>query len=149
MDVDMNKRIVIITGASSGMGREFVKQLNDCLTTVDEIWVIARREDRLLELKKSNTKINLRLLPLDLCKEKDLEILKNKLKEENPKIRLLVNAAGVGRAGRFDEITTTEATNMIDVNNKALVAVTHMVLPYMSNKSNIIQIASASAFSVP
>lgn len=142
----MGKKITIVTGASSGMGREFVRQLDTCLKTVDEIWVIARREDRLLELKESMSNIAVRVVPMDICKETDLDSLRFMLEEEKPEVRLLINAAGVGRAGRFDQITLIEATNMINLNNKALVAVTHIVLPYMAKVSNIIQVASASAF---
>lgn len=142
----MNKKIVIVTGASSGIGREFVRQLDNCLKTVEEIWVIARREDKLHELKASVLNINVRVIPMDICNENDRDSICGMLKEEKPEVRLLVNAAGVGKAGRFDAITLAEAENMIDVNNKALVAMTHIVLPYMSKKSNIIQVASASAF---
>lgn len=142
----MSKRIAIVTGASSGMGQEFVKQLDRCLRTVQEIWVIARRERKLLELQDQISNIKLRILPLDICKETDLNMLEALLEVEQPQVRLLINAAGVGRAGRFEEITRNEATNMVDLNAKALVAITHMVLPYMARKSNIIQIASASAF---
>lgn len=142
----MKKRIAIVTGASSGMGREFVKQLDNCLKTVDEIWVIARRKDKLLELKESVSNIEIRVLPFDICNKSDLNQLISLLEKETPVVRLLVNAAGVGRAGRFDEITGEEAMNMVDVNDKALVAVTHIVLPYMAKKSNVIQVASSSAF---
>lgn len=142
----MKKKVAVITGASSGMGREFARQLDTCLKTIDEIWVIARREERLLELKESMANIKVKVLPLDICKASDLTHLSRLLESEMPEIWLLVNAAGVGRAGRFDEITTEEAVNMVDLNNKALVAVTHIVLPYMVKKSHIIQVASASAF---
>lgn len=142
----MKKKVAVITGASSGMGREFVIQLDKCLRTIDEIWIIARREERLLELKESMTNIKVKVLPLDICKASDLNQLSNLLESETPEVRLLVNAAGVGRAGRFDEIATEEAVNMVDLNNKALVAITHIVLPYMVKKSHIIQVASASAF---
>ncbi|MGN0155269.1 MAG: SDR family NAD(P)-dependent oxidoreductase [Lachnospiraceae bacterium] len=142
----MKKRIIIITGASSGMGREFVRQLSRCTKTIDEIWLIARRQEKLLSLKKELGDIGVQTLPLDLCKEQDLDILEKRLSAEQPSVRILVNAAGVGRAGCFDEITRKEAVNMVDLNDRALVAVTHMVLPYMSRPSNIIQMASASAF---
>jgi len=142
----MAKSIVVIVGASSGMGEEFTLQLDAHLRKTDEIWLIARREDRLQELKESMKNITARVLSLDICKEADLNELKSTLDVEQTSVRLLVNAAGVGRAGRFDEITRKEALNMVDVNVKALVAITHMVLPYMSKKSNIIQVASASAF---
>lgn len=142
----MNKMIAIVTGASSGMGREFVRQLDTCLKTVEEIWIIARREDRLQEIKASMLNLNVRVISMDICQKDDLDSLRYMLDTEKPQVRLLINAAGVGKAGRFDELTLTEATNMIDVNGKALVALTHIVLPYMAKKSNIIQIASASAF---
>ncbi len=142
----MNKKIAIVTGASSGLGREFVRQLDNCLKTVEEIWIIARREDRLQELKASISNLNVRVIPMDICKCDDLDSLCCMLNEEKPEVRLLINAAGVGKAGRFDVLTLSEATNMMDVNCKALVTVTHIVLPYMAKKSNMIQIASASAF---
>lgn len=142
----MKKRIIIITGASSGMGREFARQLSGCTKTIDEIWLIARRQEKLLSLKKELGDIGVQTLPLDLCKEQDLDILEKRLSAEQPSVRILVNAAGVGRAGCFDEITRKEAANMVDLNDRALVAVTHMVLPYMSRPANIIQMASASAF---
>ncbi len=142
----MNKTIAIVTGASSGMGQEFVLQLDNCLKTVDEIWVIARREEKLRELSDRMKNIPLRIFSLDITKELDLLVLQAALKAEFPLVRFLINAAGVGKAGRFDEITTCEAVNMVDVNCKGLIGVTHIVLPYMKDKSNIIQVASASAF---
>lgn len=140
------KRIAIVTGASSGIGREFVRQLDDCLKKVDEIWLIARRQDRLLDLKAEIENLKVRILPLDIKRDADLNVLSGILEVEQPVVRLLINAAGVGRAGRFEELTREEATNMVEVNNKALVALTHMVLPYMRKGSNLIQVASASAF---
>ncbi len=142
----MKKRIVIVTGASSGIGQEFVKQLDKCLKTVDEIWLIARRKERLQQLQASMEHVQARVFSMDICNDSDLNMFESLLQIEQPQVRLLINAAGVGRAGRFDAIMKNEILNMIDVNVKALVAVTHMVLPYMARKSNIIQVASASAF---
>ena len=98
-------RIAIVTGASSGMGREFVRQLDKCMRTIDEIWVIARREDKLKTLKDEVNNIPLRTLSLDLCKKLDLAILSHLLLSEKAEVRLLVQAAGVGYAGRFDSRT--------------------------------------------
>jgi len=83
---------------------------------------------------------------LDICKEEDLDQLVKLLEKEQPKVRLLINSAGMGKAGRFDEITRQQAENMVLLNNKALISITHMVLPYMKEKSNIIQMASAAGF---
>ena len=65
-------RIAVITGASSGMGREFVRQI-DKAETLDEIWVIARRRDR-LESLAAETNAPLRILPLDLTKEESIAV---------------------------------------------------------------------------
>lgn len=145
MDVDM-KRIAIVTGASSGMGREFVRQLDKCLKNVDEIWVIARRKDRLTKVQQELSNISVRVLCLDICKAEDLSYLQKLLAEEKPKVRLLINCAGVGHSGLFEDITREDACDMVSLNATALVAVTHIVLPYMASPSNIIQLASASAF---
>lgn len=140
------KKIAIVTGASSGIGREFVKQLNKCTRTLDEVWVIARREDHLLSLKEEVNNLCLRILPMDISKANELNVLSEVLVIENPSVRILINAAGRGKTGCFDSLTREEAENMVLLNDKALVSVTHMVLPYMNKPGNIIQMASASAF---
>lgn len=142
----MGKRIAVITGASSGIGEEFVRQLDRCTKTLEEVWIIARREERLMAVKEKVERLHVRVFALDICKESDLKILSGYLMAENPSVRVLVNAAGVGKAGRFDRTACKEAVNMVDLNDKALVSITHMVLPYMSQPGNIIQLASASAF---
>ena len=139
-------RIAIVTGASSGMGREFVKQLDKCMKTIDEIWVIARREEKLKELSEEISNIPLRIFSLDLSKKMDIDILSHLLLAEKPEVRLLVQAAGVGYAGSFEERTREEAEEMIMLNDIAVVSVTKVVLPYMTAPSNIIMLASASAF---
>lgn len=142
----MSKSIAIVTGASSGMGYEFVRQLDRNIHHIDDIWMIARRKDRLEMLAENITHCKTRCLGIDLCKEEDLEYLEDVLSEERPDVRILVNAAGVGYAGIFTGISGSEASGMIDVNVRALVAVTHMVLPFMSRHSRLIQLCSASAF---
>lgn len=139
-------RIAIVTGASSGMGREFVIQLEKCMKTIDEIWVIARRENKLRELKEKYKDIPLKMYSLDLSKKMDINILSHLLLAEQPEVRLLVQAAGVGYAGSFARISRNEAEEMVMINNLALVSVTKAVLPYMTSPSNIIMFASASAF---
>ena len=140
------KSIVIITGASSGLGKEFVIQLNECLKTVDELWVIARSREKLEQLKQVVTNVNLRVVPLDLYVEDDISKLERILKEEQPKVRIFVNCAGVGFSGAFRTLTKKEVCDMILLNVKAFTELTYIVLPYMSNHSHIIQLSSASAF---
>ena len=119
--------IAVVTGASSGMGREFVRQLSQYITP-DEIWVIARREDALLSLRQE-VSIPLRVLPLDLCKEESFQQYAAVLEQEKPNIRLLVNAAGFGKFGHFHSVPLEDDLRMIDLNCKALVAMTRLSLP--------------------
>ena len=85
--------IAIVTGASSGMGREFVKQLSGYVT-VDEIWAIARRESALEELKKE-VSVPVRPVVLDLLQEESFRKMEDLLASEKPNIKLLVNAAAL------------------------------------------------------
>jgi len=136
--------IAIVTGASSGMGREFVLQLPQYVD-VDEIWVIARRENALAQLQKESP-IPLRSVPLDLCDTNSYTHYADLLRSEQPNVRLLVNAAGFGKFGAFQNIPLEEDCRMIDLNCKALVAMTRLTLPYMQRGSHILQLDSLSAF---
>ena len=136
--------IAIVTGASSGMGREFAKQLSGYVH-VDEIWVIARRQDA-LEALKQEVALPVRPVCLDLCKEESFADLAAMLAEEMPNVKLLVNAAGFGKFGAYNNIPAVDDYRMIDLNCKALVAVTRAVLPYMKSGSHVLQLDSLSAF---
>lgn len=136
--------IAIVTGASSGMGREFVLQLSQYVT-VDEIWVIARREEALKALQQE-TKVSVRCICADLCDNSSFDSIAALLKQENPNVKLLVNAAGFGKFGSFDNISAEDDSRMIQLNCTALVLMTRIVLPYMQRGSHILQLDSLSAF---
>ena len=136
--------IAIVTGASSGMGREFVLQLKNYVQ-VDEIWAIARRKEA-LESLNAEVDIPVRPVCLDLSREDSFDALDALLAAEKPNIRLLVNAAGFGKFGAYHKVSITEECRMIDLNCKALVAVTRLCLPYMKSGSHILQLDSLSAF---
>jgi short-subunit dehydrogenase len=136
--------IAIVTGASSGMGKEFVLQLGQYVQ-IDEIWVIARRADALQELAKL-VSVPVRPVPLDLLKEESFTAYEALLRKENPNVKLLVNAAGFGKFGKFDNISIEDDCRMIDLNAKALVVMTRLTLPYMEKGSHILQLDSLSAF---
>lgn len=136
--------IAIVTGASSGMGREFVRQLS-AWVQVDEIWAIARRTDALEELKKE-TDLPVRTVSLDLLKEESFETLETMLEAEKPVISLLVNAAGFGKFGAYHKVSIADDCRMIDLNCKALVVMTRLCIPYMGKSSHILQLDSLSAF---
>ena len=136
--------IAIVTGASSGMGREFVLQLGSYVN-VDEIWVIARRTAA-LESLKSEVSTPLRPIPLDLCESSAFDTLAALLKTESPDIKLLVNAAGFGKFGAYHKVSLLDESRMIDLNCKAVVLMTRLCLPYMKPGSHILQLDSLSAF---
>ena len=137
-------RIAVITGASSGMGKEFVLQL-DAQQEFDELWLIARREDRLLEIGKQ-TRAKVRAISLDLCKREALDAYKSLLEEHNPDVAVLVNGSGFGRFGAFTDISLEEQEQMITLNASALMSMTYLTLPYMHKGGQIYQIDSQSAF---
>ena len=136
--------IAIVTGASSGMGREFVLQLSS-FVAVDEIWAIARRKDA-LESLKAQSQVPVRVLALDLCQESSFDTYAETLAAEKPQVSLLVNAAGFGKFGVSQHIPLDEELRMIDLNCKALVAITRLTLPYMPKGSHVLQLDSLSAF---
>ncbi len=134
--------IAIVTGASSGMGREFVMQLCQYVQ-VDEIWAIARREDALKALQAS---VPVRPVVLDLCENASFSTFAQLLEAEKPNVKLLVNAAGFGKFGTFDKVSIEDDCRMIDLNCKALVAMTRLTLPYMQKGSHVLQLASNSSW---
>ena len=136
--------IAIVTGASSGMGREFVLQLSEYVQ-VDEIWVIARRAAA-LESLKSEVSVPVRPIALDLCDRKSFDTVAQLLETEKPNVRLLVNAAGFGKFGAYDKVSLTDEERMIDLNCKALLLMTRLCIPYMAPGSHILELDSLSAF---
>lgn len=140
-------RIAVVTGASSGMGREFVKQISQKYRTIEEIWVLARRAEKLEELKEEITNVTIKVIPCDVANQEHVRVFKTMLEAEKPEIRVLVNAAGFGTIGRFEEIPEEDVVGMCDVNCTALTQITYISLPYMIDGcANIINFASAAAF---
>lgn len=137
--------IIVITGASSGMGREFALQLDRGLQTIDQFWLIARRGERMKEMAEK-MRHPVKILPLDLTSQGDLELFGEVLCEEKPVIRMLINCAGFGMIGDFDEIPMEQQAGEVDLNCKALMQMTYMCISYMKKKSRIIQLASSAAF---
>ncbi len=143
-DMQNRKRIAVITGASSGMGREFVLAL-DKQEAYDELWLIARRLEK-LEALAGQTRAAVRPIALDLGSQTDIDRYRRMLADENPDVRVLVNAAGFGKFRAFTELSLEDQLAMIDLNDKALVSMTYITLPYMQKGSCIYQLGSLSSF---
>lgn len=137
--------IIVITGASSGMGREFAMQLDRGLKTIDEFWLIARRGER-MRVMAAEMRHTVKILPLDLTNDGDLHLFGETLCEEKPVIRMLINCAGFGLIGDFRNIPMEKQAEEVDLNCRALMQMTYMCISYMKQKSRIIQLASSAAF---
>ena len=137
-------KIAVITGASSGMGREFVYAL-DRDEEFDELWVIARREQRLLELKEK-CRAKIRPIVLDLQTRESFALYRQLLEQEKPEIAVLVNAAGFGLFGAFMDMDMDRQLDIIDLNSRALTAMCYMSVPYMAKGSRIYNMGSMSSW---
>ena len=132
----------LITGASSGIGREMAIYLSELGY---DLILVARNKEKLLELQdlvKTKTKIVVADLR-DETKIKDLYVLC-----KNDNIDVLVNNAGFGLFGEFTETDIATEMDMIDVNIKALHALTKLFLKDMKkrNKGYILNVSSAASF---
>jgi short-subunit dehydrogenase len=159
------KKIVIVTGASSGMGKEFAFQISSD-SDADEIWLIARREDRLAELKaelddlyKEGIAADVKrpapkTICMDISGRKGAERFHALLETEKQEtsasngfcITMLVNNAGFGTYGPFEETDTDRELDMIDLNCTALTGICGYALPWMTSGSIIINTASLASF---
>lgn len=138
--------IAIITGASSGLGREFAKQIDSKVgNSIDQIWLIARRIERLEELSKSLRK-KTRIIKMDITNELYMQQFSEMLSIERPVVKMLINCAGFGLLGHFSDNSLDEQLGMLDVNCKALTKMSYYVIPYMKRNSRMIQLASSAAF---
>ena len=137
-------KIAVITGASSGMGREFVYAL-DRDEEFDELWVIARREERLSALQEK-CRAKLRPIVLDLQKRESYGVYQALLEQEKPEIAVLVNAAGFGLFGAFMDMDMNRQLDIIDLNSRALTAMCYMSVPYMAKGSRIYNMGSMSSW---
>lgn len=138
-------KIAIVTGASSGLGREFARQIPRLYKQLDEIWVVARRTKRLEELREELA-LPVRIFDGDLHRDYIYERVTKELNRREADVRMLVNAAGFGRIGDFRDNDMEGQLGMIDMNCRALTKMTSLCLPYMSRGSRVVNIASAAAF---
>lgn len=138
------KNVIVVTGASSGLGKQFVIELAK-REMPDEIWVIARRIDRLTEL---SSLVSTKIVPLgiDLSNAAAIDLYKAKLEEEQPNVKMLINCAGYGKFGHYETISAQTYADMVDLNCKAAVYMIDYTLPYMHENAKILNIASCAGF---
>ena len=138
------KKIAVITGASSGIGRRFAETV-DAYDSFDEIWVIARREGRLEELK-TTAPFPVRVIPMDLTVPVSYDRYAALLRDENVQVGLLVNASGFGKFNAVMNTPLEANLNMVDLNCKAVMALCQLTVPHMPAGGQISNIASVAAY---
>lgn len=138
------KKIAVITGASSGMGKRFAQRVNE-FGTFDEIWLIARHGER-LEALRETMPFQARVLALDLTDRTSFGVYEAALAEEPVEIGLLVNASGFGKFAAVADTPLQVNLNMTDLNCQAVVAMCQLSIPYLGRGGQIINIASVAAF---
>jgi len=139
-------KTAILTGASSGIGVEFARQLKAVFPEIECLWLIARRRERLEELSRTLEGMKVEVLPLDLCQTEALEEYTEKLRAEQPDVALLINNAGCGYIGFVGEDTLDKQVRMTDLNVRALTAFTHLTLPYMGRGARVLNVSSIASF---
>lgn len=137
--------IAIITGASAGLGQAFFRSVVRRYPKLDQIWLIARRADRLQQLAQDSP-VPVECLPLDLTQDGSYQAISERLAAEQPRVRILINNAGLGQLDDMVDSDVATQVRMVDVNCRGLTAVTTAVLPYMPKDSFVIQVASIAAF---
>lgn len=141
-------KTALITGASSGIGRELAKVH---AAHQGDLIIVARRKEELESLKKElEAKYNIRvtIISIDLSKGDAPEKLFQATEDQNLTVDYLINNAGFGGHGEFYQQDLGKMTSMIDVNIRALTALTRLYLPGMisRNDGKILNVSSTAGF---
>lgn len=136
----------VITGASGGLGKEYINAVIEQYPTVDAFWLVARHKEALREIAEEHPDKTIAAISLDLAKEESLRIFEQLLKENTPEIKVLVNNAGYGKGVDFFSSNCVQQTDMVDLNCRAVTALTRLCLPYMLDDSLVLNISSIAAF---
>lgn len=126
------KKIAVVTGASGGMGQVFVREL--AKEALDEIWIIGRKENRLLMLRNEWGE-RIRPVCMDLTKNTDLSALADLLKEQNPSVMWLVNNAGMARMAPSGTFSFSEIEQTIGLNCKVPASARQTAPPKTDNEN--------------
>ncbi len=133
----------LITGASSGIGRDMARYLANLKF---DLILVARREDRLEELKRELKGVSVRCIKADLSRYEECLRLYEETKDKE--INLLINNAGFGLAGEFEKTDLARELEMVDVNIKALHTLTKLYLKDFVKRDSgrILNVASSAGF---
>ncbi len=135
-------RVAIVTGATGGIGIKFVERI--CLMDdIDEIWAVGRNKEKLNKLLEKSSKV----FPVDADLAVDgVNVIADMIDRDKPDIRILINNAGIGYMGSYDDMGRNKVAACCTVNCTAPSELISIVLPFMKEGAKILNISSASSF---
>ena len=139
------KKIAVVTGASSGLGVQFALKIDTLRPEIDEIWLLARREDRLKELSQKLSKTT-KVFAVDITDKSALKQYTEALSNPDIKVGLLINNAGFGKLGDFKDLTPEDNAAMVTLNCEALTYITALTVNRMAENGEIINTCSIASF---
>lgn len=138
----MEKKKILITGASKGIGLEIAKSLSDS----GHRTIATARSGDALSLLKSRSSENIHTITADLTDQSDIKLIIEFLDRNNIKLDGLIHNAGLLINKPFTELTDRDWLDMIDINLMAPVRLTRNLIPYMNNSSHIVTISSMGGY---
>ena len=139
-------RVALVTGASRGIGRAIAAELAEAGHAVCINYLTHRQEAETLAEKIRNHGGNAIAVQADVADRAAVETMVRTAEAELGPVSLLVNNAGCGYLGNIGEIDTVSQTRMIDLNLRALTAITNLSVPYMEAGSRILNVSSIASF---
>lgn len=138
--------VAIVTGASSGIGKQFAEALTHGHYGIDEIWVVARRRALLQELARAHPETKFVIIDGDLTEQETLDKLRSSLEERRPRVSVLVNNAGAGTRGSFTSTDLDAQLNTCRLNVVAATAIAHLVLPHITPGGFVLDTCSLESY---
>ena len=135
------RRVAIVTGSTGGIGSEFVRQIASD-ENIDEIWAVGRNKEKLDKLVSEYSKV----VPVTADLSKGTGEISDRLKDANPEVKLLINNAGTGYLGLFENMETEKVESLCTLNCTVPAMLVSECLPYMKEGAGIINISSSSSF---
>jgi len=142
------KKVALITGASTGIGKELA---NIHAEKGGDLVIIARSKEKLDVLKaevEQNHSVEVLVIAKDLSAPEAPKEIYNEIKKAGIEIEYLINNAGFGALGKFHELELDRQVNMINLNVTALTVLTRLFLPdfVKKNKGKILNVSSTASF---
>lgn len=142
------KKVALITGASTGIGKELAKIHAE---KGGDLVIVARSKEKLDSLKaelEDKYSVKVMVISKDLSREDATKEIYDEIKNAGIEINYLINNAGFGSLGKFQDLAWDNQHTMINLNITALTALSHLFLPdfLKRNEGKILNVSSTASF---